>query len=63
MKLNEAIIESRKQKKRLKSNSLRMYEQSAKTLMYWLFCDPKTDKESIRVFNYFLNATDWEVDK
>lgn len=56
MKLKQAILLAKKHKCRIRSHSLAMHEQSAKSLAYWLFVDESATAESL------VEATDWELE-
>lgn len=62
MKLKQAIKMARKKKCEIKCPSLRMYSQTAKSLIYWIVTAESSDLMSIPVLVEMLEATDWEMD-
>ena len=72
MKLNQAIAQAKKYKSKLRCNSLCMREQTAKTLVYWLFSDNVKLKnkfyanivqsETTELVAKYLAADDWELE-
>lgn len=63
MDLKAAIKMAKKKNRRIKVKSLNFFEQDAKSLVYWMFVNSKSKKESLEQFNKFVNATDWELER
>lgn len=62
MKIQEALSLKRK-KEALRSNSLRMAQQTNKSLIYWLLLSPKTSKkQKLQQLKLILDAEDWELE-
>ncbi len=63
MKLKEAIKLAKKEKKKIKSQSLGMYSQTAKSLIYWIFSQGgPSNLDSICEVAKWLRTEDWELD-
>lgn len=63
MKLKQAIFQAKKYKSKLRCNSLVCREQTAKSLIYWLFCDDDSYHGSTpELVAKYLEADDWELE-
>lgn len=64
MKISEAIKEARRRKSKISSESLGMFSQSAKNLVYWLMDEDgeRNDVARMILLKHILSATDWQLD-
>lgn len=63
MKIEEALLKSRAEFKKIKSESLKTYKQDTESIAFWLVVDPDTnDLEKIQHLTRILGATDWELE-
>ncbi len=63
MKLKQAISQAKKYKSKLRCNSLAMRDQTAKSLIFWLFSDTDlVQGETAQVVTKYLAADDWELE-
>lgn len=63
MKLKQAISQAKKYKSKLRCNSLACREQTAKSLIYWLFSDDDSYHGStMELVAKYLEADDWELE-
>ena len=64
MKIKDAIIKAREQKRMIKNESFKvpMLKQDAKSLIHWLFVDAETDKEAKELFKRYLKSDTWELE-
>jgi hypothetical protein len=62
MTLREAIEMSRVHKRKIRNDELAMEQQSAKSLIHWLFTDEDEIGKEIDVINKFLKSNAWELE-
>lgn len=63
MKIKEAIAQAIKHKSKLRCNSLSMRDQTAKSLIFWLFSDDDlVQGETSELVAKYLAADDWELE-
>lgn len=60
MKIKTAIKKAKKEKRMLRGYGFR--EQTAKSLIYWLFVAPKTKTQARKQFEEILNSEDWGLE-
>jgi predicted nucleic acid-binding OB-fold protein len=60
MKIKTAIKKATKINRKISSRCMR--EQTAKSLIYWLFVYPKTKTQARKQFEELLTYTDWSLD-
>lgn len=62
MKIKKAIEKARKKRKQIRNTELAMMNQSAKSLIYWIFIDSKSDKEALERVASYLKSDKWVLD-
>jgi hypothetical protein len=62
MKINEAIDKAKKHKTRIKSVSLQMFKQDAKSLVHWLITEDTNILTKVITYAKVLKTDDWELD-
>lgn len=63
MKLKDVIIQAQKHKCTIKNTEFRMFQQTAKSLIHWLFVNTEDDFERIELVIKYLKSDNWQLDK
>ena len=63
MTLSAAIKLAKFKRCKLKNTELRLHQQDAKSLIYWLFTKSSSKFDAVLLCTRWLNSDDWQLDE